>query len=79
MSDLSYTTDGLFTRFIPNTPQGEAVWREMAKDNGCAAVLNIHAAAVLKQLRAAGYSVRKAKAAPVSMNEINDLLNELGI
>jgi len=78
MTDLTYITDGLFTRFIPNTPQGEAVWREMAKDDGCAAVLNIHAVAVLKQLRAAGYSVSKAKPKPVSMEEIDSLLNELG-
>lgn len=73
--DLTYTQDGLFTRFIPNTPAGENAWREMHKHDATA-VLNIHAAGVLKQLRAAGYTVAKAKPCKV---DINALLAELGV
>lgn len=69
-SDLSYTTDSLFTRFIPNTPAGEDAWREMAKQDGVAAVLNIHAKAVIAQIRKAGYSVAKAVKPKESIDEI---------
>jgi hypothetical protein len=76
--DLTYTTDGLYTRFFPHTKAGEDAWREMAKADGVAAVLNIHAKAVLQQLRAAGYTVAKAKKAkPVTIQEIDDILNQL--
>jgi len=75
MTDLTYITDGLFTRFMPNTPQGEAVWRVMAKEDGVAAVLTIHEQSVFKQLRAAGYKIAKAK--PVALSD--DELRELGI
>lgn len=73
--DLEYRNDGLFTRFVPNTPAGEDAWRVMAEETGVAAVLNIHAAAVLAQLRRAGYSVAKAKK---STQSIDDILAELG-
>ncbi len=28
--DLEYTQDGMFTRFYPNTSEGESAWRVMA-------------------------------------------------
>ncbi len=72
--------NGMFTRFVPNTQAGEDAWREMAKDDGCAAVLNIHATAVIAQLRRAGYTVLKAKkTAEPTMAEVDTLLSELGI
>lgn len=74
-ADLEYITTGLFTRFMPCTPDGEAAWREMAKEDGCAAVLSIHAKAVITQLRKAGYSVAKAKKPTQTIDEI---LVELG-
>jgi hypothetical protein len=76
MTDLEYTNDGMFTRFIPNTPAGENAWREMAKDDGVAAVLNNHAKAVISQLRKAGYTVAKAK--PVKQS-IESILAELEV
>lgn len=75
--DLEYITSGLFTRFIPITKAGEDAWRTMA-DQDATSILSIHTASVLAQLRAAGYSVRKApKAAKVTMQEVDDLLAEL--
>lgn len=81
MTDIAYTQDGMFTRFIPLTSHGEAVWREMAeKCMGVAAVLNFEAKAVISQMRAAGYKVAKAKkSAAVWTEEDNALLRELGI
>lgn len=79
MSDLSYTTSGLFTRFMPNTPAGEEAWRVMAEETGNAAVLSIHARNVIAQLRKAGYSVAKAKKAPAWTSADDELLSELGV
>jgi len=56
--DITYTTSGLFTRFMPNTPAGEDAWRHMEAQYGTS-VLNIHANNVIGQLRDAGYSVAK--------------------
>lgn len=74
-ADLEYTNGGMFTRFYPNTPAGEDAWREMAKEDGVAAVLSIHSKNVISQLRNAGYTVKKA--APVTQT-IDDILAELG-
>lgn len=76
MTDLTYTNDGLFTRFYPETDEGENAWREMALEDGVAAVMSVHAKAVIAQLRAAGYVVRKAK--PCAMS-VDDILAELGV
>lgn len=78
MNDLTYTADGMFTRFIPQTTAGENAWRELAAQNdGVANVFNFHAQAVIAGLRAAGYKVAKAKRAKVSIGEIDALLAEL--
>lgn len=78
-ADLEYVTTGLFTRFVPNTPQGEDAWREMAQQNdGVAAVLTIHAGDVIAQLKKAGYTVAEMEAKTISSEEIDNLLKELG-
>lgn len=78
LTDLTYTSDSLFTRFFPITKAGEDAWREMAKEDGNAAILNHHAQSAISQLRAAGYSVSKAKKpAPVTDAEIDELLSAL--
>lgn len=78
MNDLTYTTDGMFTRFIPQTTAGENAWRELAAQNdGVANVFNFHAQEVIVGLRAAGYKVAKAKREKVSMGEIDAMLAEL--
>jgi len=75
MNDLTYTQDGMFTRFMPETAAGENVWREMALQNeGVAAVLNFEANKIIQQIRSAGYKVSKAKKITTS---IDDLLSEL--
>jgi hypothetical protein len=77
MNDLTYTTSGMFTAFLPETKAGEDAWRVMnAQDNGDR-ILTVHLQAVLRQLRAAGYKVAKAK--KVVMGDIDEMLAELGV
>lgn len=60
--DLTYSSDGLFVTFWPETPAGEDAWRVIAEQTeGTGKVLFLHLSAVLQQLRAAGYCVRKRK------------------
>lgn len=76
--DISYTTDKMFTRFMPESKAGEDVWREMAsKMDGAAAVLNFEAKAIIAQMRAAGYKVGKAKPVKMDMSD-DELLAALG-
>lgn len=75
MTDISYTQCGLFTRFYPESPEGESVWRELAKNDGVAAVLNTHAASVIAQIKRAGYTVKKYK--PNNNVSIDDIFNDL--
>lgn len=64
--DLTFSSHGMFTRFYPETPDGHAAWDNIAiGTEGTGAVLTIHAAAVIRQLRKGGYVV--AKAAPVTV------------
>lgn len=40
-TDLSYSSDGMFTRFYANTEAGADAWNQMAAEmDGVAAVLN---------------------------------------
>lgn len=73
--DLTYRDDGMFVRFYAETPAGADAWRELAREDGVAAVLAPHLPAVLRQLRSAGYSVRRAARVKVSDDA---LLRELG-
>jgi len=73
--DLTYTQDKLFTRFMPQTTDGENAWREIANQtNGSGAVFNHQAAATLSQLRKAGYKVGKAK--PATKKEMGNMFAE---
>ena len=77
MSDLTYTQDGMFTRFYPETKAGETAWRQAADQlGGVFAVLNPQAQGTIEQLRQAGYKVSKAKKVTGS---IDDILQELGV
>jgi hypothetical protein len=61
-TDLSFTEDGMFTRFLPNSPAGETAWAELAKNSdGSGAFLTVHAAGIVRQLRAAGYAVSRRR------------------
>lgn len=92
--DLEYRTSGMFTSFVPNTPEGEQAWREMAVSMQAAwkeAYPDLDAAAdakvptynlkqVIRALEDAGYTVEEA-AAPVAATPEEDdaLLANLGL
>lgn len=82
VTDLTYScTDGIWTRFYPCTPEGEAAYNVMAQadPDGVVAFTPAQLAGVMYQLKAAGLTVRKAKASkPLSLEEIDAMLEELG-
>ena len=59
MADLTYRTDGMFARFLPSSEAGMVAWREM-NATGDDVVLLVHLKSVIRQLRSAGYNVRRA-------------------
>lgn len=78
MADLIYMTDGMFTRFVPQTQSGENAWRQLAaQTDGTGAVLATHADSVIAQLRRVGYNVTKAKRGKSSAIADDALLAEL--
>lgn len=58
--DITYINSGIFITFLPNTQEGEKVWRQMYDDE-CDKVLKPHAPQIIARLKAAGYSVRKGQ------------------
>lgn len=77
MTDIYYIEQGLFTTFIPNTKDGEMLWNSIAKENkGVAKIFTTHLKSTLKQIKDAGYSVRKKKSSLVEI-DAEKLLEEL--
>ena len=80
-TDLEYACyDGVWYRFFPNTPEGEAAFDVMAKadQDGVVAFLRTQLPSVLTQLKAAGLTVRKArKQKPLTSKELDALAAEL--
>lgn len=75
-ADLTYLDDGFFTAFTPNTSAGVTAWNAIAQQtDGTGKVLSVHAAATCRQLRAAGYSVSKAR--PCGVIDADALLRAL--
>lgn len=79
-TDLTYLKQGMFTAFIPETPEGENAWRAIAEQTeGTGKVFTVQLPAVLAQLREAGYTVRMApeKSAEETRHEIAEILKQL--
>lgn len=74
-ADIEYIEGGMFVTFVPNTTEGEHVWRQLAEStDGTGKVFAIHAKQVIQDMRKAGYTVRKAK--PASKKDTNKMLEE---
>ena len=75
--DLSYrrSADGLFTTFLPNTPEGEKAWRTMNATQGSegGTILAAHTDAVIQQIRDAGYTVAEDTSGPTTAEEADAL------
>lgn len=80
-TDFTYTLSGGFIRIYPNTPQAEEVYNDAAKDNGGTMnYLTLQKDDVLRKLRAAGYTVRKAtKKDKMTTTDVFASLKELGL
>lgn len=78
--DLEYSSDGLFTTFLPNTHAGEQAWRELAaQTEGTGKVFQHHTESTVEQLRKAGYTVAKTKRSSRQLTADDyKLLDELG-
>ena len=75
-ADLEYQRDEMFTIFYPTSDAGLVAWDQMREQEGAAAVMAVHESAVINQLRAAGYIVRKSK--PIDTSD-DELLEQLGV
>ena len=79
--DLTYrrSADGLFTTFLPNTPEGEKAWRTMNATQGSEGgkILAAHTEAVIQQIRDAGYTVAEDTSGPTTAEEADALLAAL--
>ena len=76
MKTVEYQRNGMFTIFHPTSDAGRVPWDQMREQNGGATVMTAHEIAVINQLRAAGYVVRKSK--PVNTSD-DELLEQLGV
>lgn len=75
--DLEFTNDGLFATFFPATDAGKQAWLEMEAQGG-SKVLVMHLPAIKAQLKAAGYTVRKARPSkPLTVDQLKSMLAEL--
>ena len=78
--DITYrnSTDGLFTSFFPDTPEGEKAWNIINATPGAEGgkVLAAHAEPTIEQLRKAGYTVEGDTSAPSAVDD-DALLAEL--
>ena len=78
--DLTYLKQGLFTAFIPESPEGQDAWREIASQTeGTGKVFTAQLPAALSQLRKAGYTVKQsAKKSPQTLRrEMAEIMKEL--
>jgi hypothetical protein len=60
MTDLTYTTDGLWTHFHFKNEDGVKVYKQLL-EAGMESVWTIHAKQVISDIRRAGYTITKAK------------------
>ena len=75
-ADLVYHKQGIFTAFFPVSKVGEDAWRELeSQTDGTGKVYTMQLPATLAALRAAGYTVSKAR--KPSEKEIDGMIEEL--
>jgi hypothetical protein len=78
MSDLHFWTEGFFISYYPNTEAGKIAWYEMINHSPEGKFLAINKKQINTQLKAAGYSVRKAPTVRMTKGEIEYLFGEVG-
>lgn len=80
MADMTFIDNGMFVTLMPNNPDAEKAWNLINEAfSGCSIPFTAWPS-IKSQLKAAGYSVRKQrKTKPVTSEEIDVLLAELGV
>lgn len=79
MSDLNYITDGFYITLIPNTENGVYLYNEIAKAFDGVAKFPVHMkASIFRQIKDAGYTIRKARTAKKEVSD-SELLELLGV
>ena len=73
-SDIEYTFDGMFYALFPVSKGGEYVWNHVLERTGSAKLLAQDWPSFKLQIKAAGYSMRKAP--KIKMND-DELLAQL--
>ena len=78
--DLVYIRGKMFTTFFPDSEKGKAVFQELVEQNsGSNKVFNFHSKNVIRQLRSAGYIVKKEPMPTETLEDIFKEMDELGI
>ena len=79
--DLTYTDNGVWVNFYPETDAGRAAWDVMLNHDQStgtgATFLTIWKKEILSQLRRAGYSVHKVKSKKATDAELQALVDAL--
>lgn len=77
--DLTYSTSGYFTSFLPETPEGQVTWNQIAaQTDGTGKIDTMFLKQTLYQLRKAGYKVYKEKKTTITETD-QELLASLGL
>ncbi|MAI17133.1 MAG: hypothetical protein CBC71_06235 [Rhodobacteraceae bacterium TMED111] len=62
MTDLTYLDNGFYITLIPNSREGEYIYNTIANEfNGVGVFPSHMKASIFKQIKDAGYKIRKAK------------------
>ena len=78
--DITYIRDGMFTTFMPDSKEGVTVYKDLIEqNNGSDKVFNSHSKNVIKQIRSAGYIVKKAPKSTITLEDCFKEMEELGI
>ena len=79
--DIEYHRDGMFTMFVPLTPNGVKVWNELAPHtDGTGKVLSIHEKIIINKLTTAGYTVEAGKPpTDIELEELEIFMKECEI
>ena len=73
MTDLNYITDGFYITLVPNTKDGEYIYNTIAKAfDGVAEFPAYMKASIFKQIKDAGYTIRKKT---LKKSDLTDILN----
>ena len=75
--DITYTNNGIWTRFYGESEQGEQQVEEIRRVTGDNVLRNDHAKKAIKELRGLGYVIKKAK--KPTQEEIDAILEELDV